>query len=126
MLKKILQVCGNLFFAFLKGKFYFFHMHISETSATTSTNIIVDFFFFLKLDVTISNLLLWLYLYLPLQCMFVVRGACGVNIGDDLSSVLFSVPTIDRLYTHGLELKAADGNRIAAGISPPNDLEKPV
>lgn len=46
MLKKILQVCGNLFFAFLKGKFYFFHMHISETSATTSTNIIVDFFFF--------------------------------------------------------------------------------
>lgn len=114
-----------MFFAFLKGKFYFFHMHISETSATTSTNIIVDFFF-LKLHVKISNLLLWLYLYLPLQCMFVVRGACGVNIGDYLSSVLFSVPTIDRLYTHGLELKAADGNRIAAGISPPNDLEKPV
>lgn len=58
-----------------------------------------------------------------LQCMSGVRRACSLNIGDDLSSVLSSAPTIDGLCTHGLKLKAADGNRIAAGISPPNDLE---
>ena len=52
-----------------------------------------------------------------------VRGAGGLNIGDDLSGVLSSAPTIDRLCTHGFRLKAADGNRIAKGISPPNDLE---
>lgn len=46
-----------------------------------------------------------------------------MNIGDDLSGVLSSAPTIDALYTHGLKLKAADGNRIAEGISPANDLE---
>lgn len=58
-----------------------------------------------------------------LQCMLGVRGACSLNIGDDLSGVLSSAPTIDGLCTHGLKLKAADGNRIAKGISPPNDLE---
>lgn len=55
--------------------------------------------------------------------MLGVRGACSLNIGDDLSGVLSSAPTIGGLCTHGLELKAGDGNRIAAGISPPNDLE---
>lgn len=55
--------------------------------------------------------------------MLRVRGACSLNIGDDLSGVLSSTPTIDGLCTHGLRLKAADGNRFAAGISPPNDLE---
>ena len=58
-----------------------------------------------------------------LQCMLGVRGACSPNIGDDLSGVFSSAPTIDGLCTHGLTLKAADGNRIASGISPPNDLE---
>lgn len=41
-----------------------------------------------------------------------VRGACNLNIGDDLSGVLSSVPTIDALCTHGLRLEAADENRI--------------
>lgn len=52
-----------------------------------------------------------------------VRGACNLNIGDDLSGVLSSAPTIDALCTHGLSLEAADGNRIAEGISPANDME---
>lgn len=52
-----------------------------------------------------------------------VRGACNLNIGDDLSGVLSSAPTIDALCTHGLRLEAADENRIAEGISPPNDME---
>lgn len=54
------------------------------------------------------------------------RGAWSINIGDDLSGVLSSAPTIDTLCTHGLKLKAADGNRIAEGISPANDLENTV
>lgn len=46
-------------------------------------------------------------------CMCVcVRGACNLNIGDDLSGVLSSAPTIDALCTHGLRLEAADENRI--------------
>lgn len=53
-----------------------------------------------------------------------VRGACNLNIGDDLSGVLSSAPAIDALCTHGLRLEAADENRIAEGISPPNDMEK--
>lgn len=52
-----------------------------------------------------------------------VRGAWNPNIGDDLSGVLSPAPTIDALCTHGLALEAADENRIAEGISPPNDLE---
>lgn len=53
-----------------------------------------------------------------------VRGACNLNIGDDLSGVLSWAPTIDSLCTHGLRLEAADENRIAEEISPPNDMEK--
>lgn len=53
-----------------------------------------------------------------------VRGACNLNIGDDLMGVLSSAPTINALCTHGLSLETANENRIAEGISPPNDMEK--
>lgn len=66
---------------------------------------------------------MWVVFLSALQGGVGVRGACNLNIGDDLSGVLSSAPTIDALCTHGLRLKAADENRIAEGISPLNDLE---
>lgn len=89
------------------------------------SNHLVTQFFTSKAHVGVNDLVrsISLLFFFFLQCVLGVRRACSLNIGDDLSGVLSSAPTIERLCTHGLKLKAADGNRIAKGISPANDME---